>query len=352
MSSADFDTTLEKIEDQAVYWLGRLNAPDFSAQDRAALEKWKREDPLHKQVFERLERGNEFADQFLSDPQILDMVETARRETEISWWRRPSYQAAIAAAVMIAVGLPITLSILDRPASTATEELVDPLIAYETAIGERSTVTLADGSVVTLNTDSKITVDFSSLERNVDLLQGQAFFEVAKDASRPFVVDAGDKRVVALGTSFDVRFKEEGRVEVTLVEGLVNVDIITKLERTSQEAPQPSSANTVSLKPGDRLTASAQETPEIVQPEIEDEISWRDGLLIFRDRPLAEVVYEMNRYSVQKMVLGNDPRLQELEVSGVFNTGRASTFVTALETMHPLDASRSGHSEITLVWRN
>ncbi|MEO1018817.1 MAG: FecR family protein [Pseudomonadota bacterium] len=353
MSSAEYEQALEKIEDVAAYWLDRVNAPDFSPQDRVAFEKWKREDPLNKEVFERLERGNEFADQFLGDPKILAMVEQARQETTPPFWRRTSIQMAAAAAAVAAIALPLSLSVFHAGPERGIFASLPGTISYETAIGERSTVTLADGSVVTLNTDSEITVDFSSAERNIDLLKGQAFFEVAKDSSRPFVVDAGDKRIIALGTAFDVRFKDEGRVEVTLVEGLVDVDFISELSNNdSSNINAATPARTVSLKPGERLVASASPTPEIVKPEIDNEISWRDGLLVFQDRPLAEVVAEMNRYSTQKMILDDDPRLEMLEVSGVFNTGRASTFVTALETMHPLDASRTGRSEIMLVWRN
>ena len=339
---------MDEIEETASYWLVKLTTPDCTSQDRVAFEQWKREDPHHMEAYERLQRGNSVVDQYLNDPDILLMVEGALERTRPPFWRRPTARfASIAASIAAAIAIAVTSTLFVGNQTPGGPEL----IAYETAIGERSTVALPDGSIVTLNTDSRIVVDFSASERNVDLIRGQSYFEVAQDETRPFVVDAGDKRVTALGTAFDVRYRNETAVEVTLVKGLVEVD---RFEGSAAADRQPTALEpvyTIRLEPGQRLVASTANAPEVVTPLIANEIAWRDGRLIFQDRPLAEVVLEMNRYSTQKLALDDDPRVQELRVNGVFNTGRASTFVAALETMHPLEASRTGRNQLTLVWR-
>ena len=340
---------VEDIDDVAGFWLVRLESPDCTPQDRVAFEKWKRESPLHEQAYENLRAGNSVMDQLLDAPDLLAMAEAARLETEPPFWRQTSFRVpAIAASLILAVGLPAAFVM--NGLSPDEPILADAGVkAYETAIGELSTVYLADGTEVKLNTDTRIEVRFSAEERLVDLTRGQGYFTVAKDPLRPFVVEAGDRRVIALGTEFDVRYRTESQVEVTLVEGLVNVDLVP-VDLLDNAPNHEESVETVSLQPGERLAASPTRTPTITKPNVIEETSWTYGKLVFRDRALSDVVRELNRYSIQKIALSDDPRLDALVVSGVFKSGRASTFVTALEAMHPLKAERTGRNEVTLIW--
>lgn len=339
----------DSVEDIAAFWLVRLSDPECTPEDRYAFEAWKQKDPAHGEMFERLQRGNAFVDRQMADPEIQAMVEAARAETRPPVWRqRGVRQLALAASIVVVVGAAVLLGLNSGVFAPAGS---DDMVAahYETAIGERSTLTLSDGSVVTLNTNSRIDVDFTVAERFIRLSQGQAFFEVAKDIDRPFVVAAGNKRVVALGTAFDVRLDEDNGVQVTLVEGRVQVDAVPSVPSSGSVVP---SIKPIRLEPGERLVAKANLAPAVETTNANEATSWRRGQLIFRDRPLADVVEEMNRYSTQQIVLdGDDPRVLEMQVSGVFNTGRASSFVKALETMHPLKAERSGQNELTLVWQ-
>lgn len=352
MKTEDMKEAHEQIDDAAADWLVLLESPDCTADDWSAFEQWKAEDARHEEAYERLSRGNTAMDQLLSDPAIKAMAQEAWREVNIPFWRQRRYQvAALAASIMLVVGITLIpmLTGTNPAAPTQTQVAQAEPIIYETEIGERSTVTLADGSDITLNTNSRIEVRYSLNERVIELTKGQGYFVVAKDLNRPFVVEAGDKRIIALGTEFDVRYATSELVEVTLVEGRVNVDIRQPLAPgvATTDAPQ---IETVTLNPGQRLAAVAAVTPQIVQSNVADETSWTTGKLVFRDRALSDVVAELNRYSTQKIRLGDDARIRNLKVDGVFNSGRASTFVTALEAMHPLESRRTGRNEVTLTW--
>ena len=164
---------------------------------------------------------------------------------------------------------------------------------------------------------------------------------------------------MALGTVFDVRFDDENEVQVTLVEGRVQVEDVAPHEKTSAAEPisgtgaaasRPMTA--IELSPGERLVARIDTAPQIIETDGIEETSWRRGQLVFRQRELSDVVAEMNRYTSQQLILDVDERVLALRVSGVFNNGGPpSAFVDALEAMHPLEAHRSGRDELTLVWR-
>lgn len=349
MNAKGYEEFLGNVDDMAAYWVMRLSSPDCTPEDRYACEAWKREDPAHVEAFEKMQRGNAFGDRLLTEPLIRERIEQVHEEVRASFWRRPSTQyGAIAAGIALIFVVAVAV-FASRSLSPNRETLVAAKEAYETAIGERSTIGLTDGSTVTLNTNSRIVVDYTESEREIRLVRGQGFFEVAKDVNRPFVVVAGKKRVVALGTAFDVRLDGNSAVHVTLVEGLVDVSAVDAApSRTS--TPESETSTSVQLKPGERLFATARGVSEVTQTDVDEQTSWRTGRVIFRNRPLEDVIEELNRYSVQQLVLDKDDRVQNLLVSGIFHTGRASNFVDALETMHPLEAQRTGRNELTLVW--
>ncbi len=352
----------ESVEDQASFWLVRLSASDCSPEDRFAFEAWKQDNPEHEAMYLRLQRENALLDRHMTDPQILEMLEEARIDSQPTLWSQVRTKkfgmisggfAAVAASFVLAfMVLTGTLSSTEQP-GTQIAEMAPVLEFYETAIGERSNITLSDSSVLAINTNTRIEVEFTASQRLVRLIKGQAFFEVEKDVERPFVVEAGGKRVVALGTAFDVRFDAENVVEVTLVEGRVQVDDIVDDTGDVLISPVlPAPSQSIELNPGERLVARLDADAEIVATDTIEETSWRKGQLVFRQRALKSVIEEMDRYSTQNLILSDDERVQELMVSGVFNSGgRASSFVNALEAMHPLRAERTGPNELTLVWR-
>jgi transmembrane sensor len=192
---------------------------------------------------------------------------------------------------------------------------------YVTTAGERRALTLPDGSQVHLDAETKLRVDYSAKARELALLKGQARFEVAQDIVRPFSVLAGDRRVVAIGTAFnmDLLGKE---LRVTLIEGRVAV----LEERAVAKATKP----VIELSPGEQLQVTPAMQPRVVKADLQRTTAWQGGKLVFDNEPLARVVQRVSRYTERKISVA-DARTGDLRMSGVFDAGDLDTFLTSVE---------------------
>jgi transmembrane sensor len=214
-----------------------------------------------------------------------------------------------------------------------------PPLTYASSEHARRDVTLTDGSVVHLDVDSEISVSFSSGQRDITLMNGRALFEVAHDASRPFVVSAGQSHTTALGTHFQVQ-REAEHVLVTLTEGSVAV--------TGNEAQ---SSWRERLSPGEQISLGADgQIHEKRAVDTQAVTSWSRGRLAFRGTPLAEALQEVNRYGRRKVRLG-DEDLAELPVDGNFIAGETDLIVSAFAAALPLRIAEGDVGEIILFRR-
>ena len=204
---------------------------------------------------------------------------------------------------------------------------------FHTAVGVVAAVPIADGSKVTLNTDSQVRIALTRSERRVDLGRGEAFFEVAKDPSRPFVVVAGNCRIVVLGTKFSV-WREASEVRVAVTEGRVRV------ERTDGRAPQqpPEEVAAGDVARTDNAGTQVERKP---LTEVEAELSWRRGFLFFHDAPLAEAVAEFNRYNREKIVIGS-PSIATVRIGGNFRSTNVAGFIRLLQGGFSIHAEQQG----------
>ncbi len=191
---------------------------------------------------------------------------------------------------------------------------------YSTGVGERRVVALADGSQLSLDSNSEVTVKYARHQRSLHLLKGQARFDVAHDRSRPFSVQAGNQRVIATGTAFNIDLAGP-KVLVTLIEG--HVVVLTGGEGDAQDLFAPGG---IELKAGQQLSAVAGAAPRIVTASVPRVTAWTAGQLIFDNEPLSSVVDRVNRYSDTRIVVA-DPALGERKISGVFNAGDPQGFV-------------------------
>jgi transmembrane sensor len=198
--------------------------------------------------------------------------------------------------------------------------------SYRTAIGGIAAISMKDGSTVTLNTNSDIRVALSETERRVDLEQGEAFFEVAKDPNRPFIVRVGDQRVIAVGTKFSVR-RESNHVRVIVTEGRV------RLEQSEPQHP----AEVALVSAGGVAVAGAAGV--LVQDkslsDAEERLSWRDGIVVFHETLLSDAVVEFNRYNTRQIFI-EDPTLGSMRIGGHFRTRNAEGFVRLLAEAFPI----------------
>jgi transmembrane sensor len=209
----------------------------------------------------------------------------------------------------------------------------------ETGIEETRAVALEDGSRIVLDRRSRLRVAFTAAARDVELLDGQAHFEVAKDTHRPFRVRTGSAEVVAVGTMFDVA-TVPARTTVTLIEGRVNV---RTLSGTAQLEPKVEA-----LVPGQQLgIASDGQFLDKRVVKIENVTAWQRGTIILDDMPLPEALAAMNRYSMTQIVI-HGPALQSRRVSGVFRIGDVETEVIALERYFNLREASRSDAEIVL----
>jgi transmembrane sensor len=221
---------------------------------------------------------------------------------------------------------------------------------FQTVVGEQSSFTLQDGSVLFLNTDSKVRVSWLPRERHIDLVRGEARFKVAKDATRPFIVATTTAAVRAVGTVFNVRAEPlatqvavlEGRVEVTVTPTGERAAGVQIPSRTGSAAAPSHSLARVQLAAGERAAVTRQGIEPDSGPPIESVRAWTERRLVFRDQPLTAVILEFNRYRVNPLVL-DDPSLAALRISGVFDLSDPESLIAYLGTYETVQVDR--HSD-------
>ena len=336
--------------DQAAEWFARQRTGPLSQTEEAEFAQWLRADPAHTAAWASYDRLWRQLETVRDDPTILALRESARRSTERSRSRRRTWQITGLLAASVVLGLVSWWamgyrSLMDKtsPKTSDMRSLETQVRDAQTRVGEQSVVLLPDGSKVTLNTASSIHADYSGPERRVILLGGEAFFDVAKDPARPFIVSAGSRQVVAVGTAFAVRVKDH-QVQVTLVEGKVRV---LRRSATSTSPTSLTQIAGVTLQPGTALIATDEGTDRLEQIDTTRATSWRIGKLVFDGERLADVVAEMNRYSREKLEISN-PTLAARRVSGVFEPTDGPGFSKALEAYGIAHATRKSPTMIVL----
>jgi transmembrane sensor len=320
-------TPLSSATDEAAAWFARQRSGPLSDSDAAEFAAWLKAHPTHTAAWASYQRLWGQLETVRDDPKILAIREQARHSAARGRdWRRIR-RFGLGAAASLLVAATAWWSIRIAQMELAGTRLPTAARDASTEIGERSLLVLADGSKVTLNTASAVHADYTGRERRVTLVRGEAFFDVAKDPNRPFVVSAGSRQVIAVGTAFDVRLQDR-EVKVTLVEGKVRVLRINEPAAGATAQAQP--ASPVMLEPGSTLVGRDDGADRLEQLDTVRATSWRNGNLVFDGERLADVIAEMNRYSRQKLVIGN-PALAERKVSGVFEPAGGAGFAKALE---------------------
>ena len=345
----------ESVADQAADWYARLSSERATEGDWQRFWAWRDRDNAHAAAYDRVSVQWTAMQVFADEPEIVALRLQALAEEPVRQSRH--WMAAMAATILAvlftsAVFLwpqwnagtdnqqiaalpgapnPAAAPTSNAPAATALPSPASGLAfrsQFQTGTGERSQFTLPDGSVLELNTDSQVNVDFAIGMRNLKLARGEAVFHVAHDKSRPFIVSVGTNRVIALGTVFSVRH-DPGESIVTLLEGKVRIERLSGGVAT--EAAQ--------LVPGEQLTTKAAEPFSIRKADFRQVASWRDGRLIFNNEPLGDVVKEINRYSRRKLFIASDD-LTDIRVSGTFRLESSDQFAKALEIGFPISADR------------
>jgi transmembrane sensor len=313
------------IEAEAATWVARFDAGEVSAKDQAAFQEWLNRSALHREAV--AEYGNLWSE-FDALRQLTDVpaVDAGARDDRPARLKHAApWLAACAAAVTLAVGGAVVLQ--SKPQAPIVAKIAHSAPAplfYETAIGGQKSITLADGSSVILNTNSRINVNFSAGRRDIHLVRGEAFFEVVHDKARPFTVYASNYVVRDIGTAFDVHLSKAGLVEVRVTKGSVEV-------APAVHAAGADKGLGVLVAGHDAVLGEKVERAAVVSSaDMGRKLAWRQGQLIYTGQPLGEVLADISRYSDIKIELA-DPALQNLPVGGAFRTDQIEAIFTALE---------------------
>ena len=340
-------TDSRQIEARAADWLARRDADDWTAQEQQALDAWLAASARHKVAFLRLQsawaeagrlqalgagvRAGALPPRSTPMAEAEDMPADARpdlRDLTFAPRERGSHRRRWPQGVAAALALLALGSVAWGGWQLSGREQA----VYASTVGQIQTVTLPDGSTATLSSDSRLDVRISRGERHVALARGEAFFDVAHDARRPFVVETEGRRVQAVGTRFSVR-RDPDAVRVVVTEGKVRLE-----SRAGREGP----AQPVSLLPAGSVATAGRNgvlVRSLPVAEAERYLEWRDGFLTFDDTSLAEAAAEFNRFNTRKLELG-DAAVADLRVGGNFRWSNADGFARLLEQGFPVRAER------------
>ena len=331
------------VEQQAQEWFVRLNSNDVTATERAEFQSWLQADAMHCRAYEDLEALWEITGKFANSREItsarkqirdnLSVKNKTKRSVVHELFRSRWAQCAVAASLAIAILSGIPLGDDDIWLAPAARDV------YETVIGERQKVVLSDGSTIFLDTHTKLVADFSDDSRHISLEKGQARFNVAHDAQRPFTVNAGVGKITALGTAFIVK-KTARDVLVTLIEGSVEVIQQNQMTTISHAPAQPANI-------GQQLAYSSKGISKADIIDIPQTTAWQEGRLVFDNHTLPEVISELNRYSKKKVVIG-DRALRSMRITGVFNIDSKGSALAALQAYFALKVSTDQRGNLVL----
>lgn len=324
-------TARAAIRSAAAQWFNLERSGDMTVDDARRFREWLDMSGDHRLAYDRIARVWAIAGTAAEDPALRTAGAVIAEPDEVP--APPQRWRALAMAASLLLAVTVGWTALDSGLFGAGAPATSEQQVFRTGTGQRTMITLPDKSVVTLDAETMVRLGDNAHERRVELLGGRAFFRVAKDPSRPFIVVAGDKSVRALGTAFEVSF-DNGNMVVTLAEGKV---------RVAEAAPGSKPGNSAEMVPGAQLVIGADHNWTMNRVDVEKETSWTDGRLIFMGDPLSDAIAEMNRYSDRKLVF-KDGTIPAKDVVGVFKSGDVDGFVKALElngTAHRVSASDS-----------
>lgn len=343
MTPGEDHDTHDSLDLIAGDWLLRISEPEPSADVLQGWLAWYHADPAHRVAFDRLQRDYEHLSALpIHERQRLaaTLLADAPAPPRHLWRpltpppRRRWLPAAVAALLLAAVAAYWVAPWTPHATESAS---------WQTARGEHRVLPLPDGSTLTLGADSTVTIRYGADSRQVLLEAGEAYFEVARDRRRPFVVAAGGTSVRAVGTAFNIR-RSDGRVAVAVSEGAVDVrraearNVVERLTAPFTTRPQPEALRVTA---GHRvvLDGNPQTTPRSHPIDSESASAWRGRRLDFYDEPLAAVVATVNRYHSQDIVI-TDRALGRLTLTASVMDGHIDEWLDSLAGVLPLRIAR------------
>ncbi|WP_326914807.1 FecR family protein [Sphingopyxis chilensis] len=349
-------------EKGAAAWAVRLDRGELDDAETKAFEHWLGEPGNPEAYAEAAAAMHVFNGLDLDLPELAALREEALGDAALAKTKVPSARPPVMrrwmpwAGSALAASIVAALLLVGQPAPQNGQPGGEALIAengaspsvrvagdgYRTGIGEQRTFELADGSKVTLNTATEISVDYRAGERIVRLVRGQALFDVAHAANRPFSVIVAGRKVTALGTIFEVRLDKD-RLKVTLLQGKVRIDE----DRVEQAGVEPPALAV--LVPGQQFVATGALPPVVGSVDAAKQTLWRRSLVEFDNETVGAAVAELNRYSATQIVVA-DSRVAAMRMSGIVKTGDAGEFTTLVGAMLPVASRKNARGDIELYY--
>lgn len=303
------DGRFDRVERDAVKWFTRINHGEPNRKVRGDFYRWLEAKPEHWAKYEAVKELMEQTREFTDDPALKAYYQSLITEKE-SWVTKLTFlfggglKMAIVAACLLIIASPFAFLEIGAP----------QIETYSTAIGETRSITLADRSVINMNTNTVLTVHYTDDRRSVTLQQGQANFDVAKGPDRPFSVSTDFGSVTVLGTEFDIRAAQE-TVHVNLIEGKIRVDQ-GKSEPVAKDQDVMNNPQAIIIEADGLATSyialSSQGVSQVEHKNPNHVSAWEDGKIVFDEKSLATVIEELNRYSTKRIVLNAPYKKDEL----------------------------------------
>ena len=335
------------VDQQASDWLALLVTGDASSEDRVRHKTWLREHPNNQAAFDRA--CHTYGQLRTMGEQVRSITPPDLEPEEIASYltggdnrrQRPKTRMMWVAVAAAGIVVAVLGSLMHLP---------DDSTLYRTDVGQQMSFTLPDRSAVELNTDTELQVVYSESARTIELHRGEAFFDVAHDNDRPFIVEAGQGAIRAVGTGFVVRVYKEA-VKVTVTEGVVEVTHET-LNDPSYVVPDAAVQELIPAKAveGQRVEYDQQAVSiaALGSDDVRRNLAWRQGLLIFDGQTLEEFVTEVERYVDARLVITDEQLLQQ-RVGGVFKAGDLESIIEFLELGLNIAVSRDTPEMIYLT---
>lgn len=344
------------VAEAAAEWFVALHTGVVSPEQHRRFAAWLAESPVHvreylgiAETWGTLKAGESWPGSSTGElialareaPQVMTFPSGAKAVAEKRSRRRQLMIWTAAASILVVIA--VALLTFNMPFGLRAQE-------YSTARGEQRSIVLADGSVVQINTLSRVIVDFDAHERRIELPEGEAFFRVAHDTSRPLIVTTPSAAVRAIGTEFNVSSRGQG-TEVMVLEGRVGVAPGGSPDRwtpasMANSRPAGSSGSSAMIVLGAHEALSIDARGHAGQPTArkpEEVISWMQRRLVFDGERVERVVEEFNRYNTRQLRV-SDPRLSALRISGVFDADDPEALVKYLEKVQGVGVSRDSPS--------
>jgi transmembrane sensor len=347
----------EDIEQQAADWLLRLDTEQGPSQaELKRLSAWVERSPAHREQFKRLTQywhcttlpadlSFSPANSSESEATKATSVSAFQRLFSSGWRGTAILGTALSLTAALAMGL-----LMDNSSGISGNGI------YETRTGEQNSITLVDGSVIQLNTGSRIHVNFVDNQRTVSLMAGEVHFEVAKDTTRPFIVKAREGLVRAVGTAFTVRLQPQA-LKVVVAEG--KVALATSLDKPNSDNNTAETVKravdrgylvegqTVDFVP-EADKGLGNEIQQLKQDDLDQQLAWRRGMLLFAGEPLSEVIAEVNRYtSIDIKII--DAQIADIRIGGHFKVDETDAMLQALEMSFGIQVTRPSDNTVHLA---